>query len=169
LLEQKVSYGGITTICSALHGGDSVVLVGDSGHSLWASLGQGCNVALESCRILAETLLKYNGDLSSALPAYTRDRKPDVDAIARMSEQGFGGNKRVGNSVFFAKLIVLYFCHKLIPSLFQEPAITQIAKADVRYSDIEQQMHRQDRQIVVLVLSLVAVIVGIVCTTMLRF
>ncbi|MDZ7960560.1 MAG: NAD(P)/FAD-dependent oxidoreductase [Aulosira sp. DedQUE10] len=135
LLEQKASYGGITTICSALDGGDCAVLIGDSGHSVWASLGQGCNVALESCRVLAETLATHNGNLSQALPAYTSDRKLDVDAIARMSEQGFGGNKRVGNAMFFAKLIVLSLLNKVLPNLVNKPAIVQIARADVRYSE----------------------------------
>ena len=60
-----------TTTCDALHVGSSVVLLGDSGHSCLNGLGQGCNVALESCRVFDGVLREHKGNLETALPAFT--------------------------------------------------------------------------------------------------
>lgn len=60
-----------TTTCSALHVGSSVVLLGDSGHSCLNGLGQGCNVALESARVLDTVLRQHRGNLATALPAFS--------------------------------------------------------------------------------------------------
>lgn len=60
-----------TTTCDALHVGDAVVLLGDSGHSCLNGLGQGCNVALESCRVFDGVLREHKGNLETALPAFS--------------------------------------------------------------------------------------------------
>ncbi len=158
LLAQKAAYGGITTICSGFEGGDSVVLLGDAAHSVWPSLGQGCNVALESCRIFTETLAQAQGDLTVALPSYTAIRKPDTDAIARLSEIGFGGNKRAGNILFFTKILALMFLNKLFPMWFQKFALLQIGNPEVPYSQIWQQVQTQNRQLLIIL-----ILIGMIC------
>lgn len=147
LLSQKAAHGGITTQCNQFEGGDCVVLLGDAAHSVWPSLGQGCNVALESCRIFAEILAQTKGDLSLALPAYTEARKPDTDAVAQLSEIGFGGNKRASSLLFISKVVILMFLHKLLPRWFQKYALFQLGDADVPYSKIWQQVQRQNSQL----------------------
>merc|ERR1712216_469120 len=53
LANQKPANGGTTLFCSHLAMPESnVVLVGDAGHAVWPSLGQGANVALESAACL---------------------------------------------------------------------------------------------------------------------
>ncbi|MDJ0714368.1 MAG: NAD(P)/FAD-dependent oxidoreductase [Prochloraceae cyanobacterium] len=160
LLNQKIYSSNITTICSDLHGGDRVVLVGDAGHSVWAALGQGCNAALESCRVLAETLAKYKQNLAAALPEYTKERKPDVDAIAKISEEGFGGGKRAGNALFFSKIMTISLLNKLLPFIFKKPAIVNLNSADVSYSQIENLVNLQDKQLLVFAISLVILIMS---------
>ena len=157
LLEQKVSSGGLTTTCTSLAVGDSVVLVGDAAHSVWPSLAQGCNAALESCQVLAENLAAHNGNFSRALAAYSLARKPDTDAIGRMSEQGFGGNKRAGNALFLAKIIALSLFHKLLPQIFALPALLQINQPDVGYAEIEAQWKAQERQLWGIAMGLVVI------------
>ena len=84
-----------------------VVLVGDSAHSMWASLGQGCNTALETCKVFADTLDKNKAEsLATALEQYTATRKPDTDAIGRLSQQGFGGSKNRAASPSFIAYVV---------------------------------------------------------------
>ncbi|ABW28381.1 FAD-dependent oxidoreductase [Acaryochloris marina] len=158
LLSQKAAHGGFTTMCNRFEDGDCVVLLGDAAHSIWPSLGQGCNVALESCRIFAEVLAHAQGDLSLALPAYTAARKPDTDAVARLSEIGFGGNKRASNPLFKAKVSTLILMHKLLPKWFKGYALLQIGNADVPYANIWQQAQSQEKQL----LGLFAIVVGIV-------
>lgn len=147
LLSQKAAHGGITTQCNQFEGGDCVVLLGDAAHSVWPSLGQGCNVALESCRMFAEILAQTQGDLSLALPAYTAARKPDTDAVAQLSEIGFGGNKRASSILFITKVVILMFLHKLLPRWFHKYALFQLGDADVPYSKIWQQVQRQNSQL----------------------
>ncbi len=161
LLDQKAAYGGATTICSAFTVNYNVVLIGDAAHSVWASLGQGCNVALESCRVLADILATHNNNLEMALPAYTKARKPDTDAIARLSEQGFGGNKRAGDAIFFAKIIALSLLNKLVPFLVSQPALLQINRVDMGYGEIETQWKAQGRQLLVISLSLAIVAIAL--------
>lgn len=161
LLAQKAAYGGITTICNRFDG-DGVVLLGDAAHSVWASLGQGCNVALESCRVFAETLGQNQGDLNQALATYTAIRKPDTDAIAKLSEIGFGGNKRVGNWLFFSKIVALMLLHKLFPEWFQTFALLQIGNAEVPYRQIWQQSQTQNRQFFILLTIVIGLLLPMV-------
>lgn len=156
LLEQKVSFGGITTICNSFNLDDSVVLIGDAAHSVWPSLGQGCNIALESCRVLAEILAEHHGNLEKALAVYTSIRKPNTDAIGRMSEQGFGGNKRAANALFLAKIISLSILHKLLPQFFAKPALIQINNADMDYAVVETQWKTQGQQLLGITIILIA-------------
>lgn len=46
LVEQRAATGGYTTVCSSLHVGDSVVLLGDAAHSCLASFGQASQPSL---------------------------------------------------------------------------------------------------------------------------
>lgn len=169
LLVQKVSYGGITTVCNHFNLGNSVVLLGDAAHSMWPSLGQGCNAALESCWLLAQTLTKHDGDLERVLPEYSSQRKPDTDAIGRMSEQGFGGNKRAGNTLFFTKIIAISLLHKLVPHIFAQPALLQINQPHIGYAQVETQWQRQQKQLLLIMVSLIVfvtfIFIGIIWLT----
>ena len=95
----------ISTGCVDVAG---VVLVGDSAHSMWASLGQGCNTALETCQVFADTLAKHKTEpLAMALEEYTATRKPDTEEIGRLSQQGLGGSKQRAASPSFIAYVVL--------------------------------------------------------------
>ena len=52
LMASPVSSGGLNTRCSTL-AAEGAILMGDAGHSMWPSLGQGANAALESAGVLA--------------------------------------------------------------------------------------------------------------------
>jgi 2-polyprenyl-6-methoxyphenol hydroxylase-like FAD-dependent oxidoreductase len=54
-----------------------VVYVGDAGHAMSPQLGQGSNLALLDALALAQAL-RAQGDLSRALPAYTRERRAQL-------------------------------------------------------------------------------------------
>ena len=55
LMASPVSSGGLNTRCSTL-AAEGAILMGDAGHSMWPSLGQGANAALESAGVLATVL-----------------------------------------------------------------------------------------------------------------
>jgi len=76
---------GVSVRCNKLHVDNKVVLIGDAAHAVSASLGQGCNSALQDVQIFGSLLDKYNDDWSKALPLYTTQRLPDAHAINELS------------------------------------------------------------------------------------
>jgi len=152
ILDQKTSYGGFTTICSQFDVKNCAVLIGDAGHSIWASLGQGCNTALESCGVFADILDQHNQDITQALPEYTKIRKPQTDEIARLSEIGFSNNKRASNTLFIFKMILLSFLNKLLPFIFKKPALMMINNPEINFKDLGILQKKQDQQLLLIFL-----------------
>ena len=131
--------GGITTICSRLTAKDgSVALIGDAAHSVWPSLGQGANCALETAQYLAAAIESKPQDVPSALEYFDAVRTPQVHACGRLSEAGFGGTaKRAGNFLFFLKIGALALMHKTMPFFFDKPALANINDPAWAYDDVE--------------------------------
>lgn len=78
-------------VSSMVYNGN-VVLVGDAGHSVWPSLGQGANLALETAHKLGEAFNDRDANLSQTLSSFNAIRKPQVDACGRLSQGGFGSS-----------------------------------------------------------------------------
>ncbi|MFB6264996.1 MAG: FAD-dependent oxidoreductase [Bradymonadaceae bacterium] len=78
--------GSLVTIrCNPFHYEDTVLLAGDAAHAIVPFFGQGMNASFEDCTIFDELLAKFDDDWARALPAFSRRRKPDADAIAELS------------------------------------------------------------------------------------
>ncbi|HAN30100.1 MAG TPA: kynurenine 3-monooxygenase, partial [Myxococcales bacterium] len=78
-----------TIQCAPFHHGDTTVLIGDSAHAVVPFYGQGMNAAFESASIFDQILAEHGNDLSAALPAFTRQRKADADAIRQLALDNF--------------------------------------------------------------------------------
>lgn len=63
LMECPVSDGFCNTRCSQLHG-PGLILMGDAGHSMWPTLGQGVNSALEDAVVLNKVLAECKVDVN---------------------------------------------------------------------------------------------------------
>ncbi|QDQ40880.1 FAD-dependent monooxygenase [Legionella geestiana] len=100
--------GRMSTIrCTPWHYRDDILLIGDAAHGIIPFFGQGMNCAFEDCRILNQLLEHHHNDWSSVMPAFYQTRKPDTEAVARMSldnfneihrdisDKGFGLKKRI--------------------------------------------------------------------------
>ena len=61
LVGAPMGNGGFLTRCSSLAPLSNVLLLGDAGHSMWPSLGQGANCALEDCTVLGRVLDRCEG------------------------------------------------------------------------------------------------------------
>ena len=146
MLRQRARPGGVTTTCSRLTAHDgSVVLIGDAAHSMWPSLGQGANCALETSQYLATALESSPDDQAKAMAYFEEVRLPQVHAAGRLSEAGFGGTaKRAGNFLFFAKIALLMLLNKIAPFLFDRPALTNINNPSWAYDDIEDEVRREN-------------------------
>jgi 2-polyprenyl-6-methoxyphenol hydroxylase-like FAD-dependent oxidoreductase len=85
--QDSCSLGAIVR-CSALHVDGGVVLLGDSAHAVTSTLGQGCNMALESAvvlqQLLRQSIEQEELPLSDVPAAFTAARGKDVWAMQRM-------------------------------------------------------------------------------------
>eukprot|EP00183_Erythrolobus_madagascarensis_P004537 CAMPEP_0185856960 /NCGR_PEP_ID=MMETSP1354-20130828/29262_1 /TAXON_ID=708628 /ORGANISM="Erythrolobus madagascarensis, Strain CCMP3276" /LENGTH=283 /DNA_ID=CAMNT_0028559221 /DNA_START=394 /DNA_END=1245 /DNA_ORIENTATION=+ len=81
----------VTIRCAPYHDLQSgrTVLIGDAAHAIVPFFGQGINAGFEDCRILLQLLKEHNYDLSQALPAFSKTRKPNADAIAQLALQNY--------------------------------------------------------------------------------
>ena len=151
LANQKPANGGTTIFCSHLAIPESnVVLVGDAAHSVWPSLGQGANVALESAVCLG-TALEEVEDTKEAIETFDKVRKPQTDACGRLSMAGFGGstNRTASSFWFVLRISTLMILSKLIPVSkvpiigFAPPAIFNLGSPDYTYDEIERTMRME--------------------------
>lgn len=62
------------------------VLLGDSAHIMSPDMGQGLNAGLEDVAVFADTLKQHSGNVSSALPAFSRARLPDIHALTLINQ-----------------------------------------------------------------------------------
>lgn len=82
--------GTMSTIKSEpWHLDERILLLGDAAHGIIPFFGQGMNAAFEDCRILDGMLQQYRGDWSRVMPEFCRARKPNTDAVAKMSEDNY--------------------------------------------------------------------------------
>ncbi len=88
LLQRPV--GEIVTVrCEVLHYAGSVLLLGDAAHSVVPFMGQGVNLGLEDCAVLAGLLDEHGTDLEQAFAAVTEQRLPEGLACADLSEWNY--------------------------------------------------------------------------------
>lgn len=66
---------------------DKYVLIGDAAHTAHFSIGSGTRLAMEDAIALVEKLAEYKADISSALEAYERSRRPIVEDIIAASRR----------------------------------------------------------------------------------
>lgn len=94
-----------------LHVGDSILFLGDSAHAVSASLGQGCNAALQDVFIFHHLLGQKDNNWASALEAFTESRLREVHALEEMSTYS---NPR--SSLMRVEFLVRVILGSLLPS-----------------------------------------------------
>jgi len=188
LLNPNASHpNGVSTFCSRLTAFDgSVVLVGDAAHSAWPTLGQNTDATLETSAYLGAALERAmafasggvlggkeddggdenNFDVKTALVTYfERGRAPAARAYVRLCETGFGSGdvgwkRRVENFFFFAKLFVVTCLHRLLPFLFDAPALSKMDDPSWGYDDVEDETRRESGTVFGVFFSLITLVVA---------
>ena len=74
-----------TVRCSPWHHTDCGLILGDASHAIVPFHGQGMNSGFEDCSELMRLLDEHDDDWSRVLPEFSRQRKPNADAIAEMA------------------------------------------------------------------------------------
>ena len=154
------SWGSIRAV-SQFHA-PNVVLLGDAAHAVTSTLGQGCNMALESVRVFGKVLedsIESEATLSEALAKvpeqFTELREADARAMQRMEQlhsvlQGVHGESEVDvytaihariawGSAFMLGLVQ----SKLMPDKYRTvPIYEKIYDENVPYSDVLAYVNR---------------------------
>lgn len=64
-------------------------LFGDGAHHIFPYFGQGLNIGLEDCTIIAELIDKYDNNWQTITKEFQILRKPNADAITDLSKTNF--------------------------------------------------------------------------------
>ena len=179
---------GVSTFCSRLTNFDgTAVLVGDAAHSAWPTLGQNTDATLETSAYLGAALERAmdthasggvlggkeddggkenENRVKTALTNYfERGRAPAARAYVRLCETGFGSGdvgwkRRVENFFFFAKLFVVTCLHRLLPFLFDAPALSKMDDPSWGYDDVEDETRRESGTVFGVLFSLITLVVA---------
>ena len=137
----------VTVRCHPWHHEDRIVLVGDAAHAIVPFFGQGMNAAFEDCRVLCELLDASGGGGSAGgggnawakvLPAYTKSRKPNGDAIADLALDNFTEMRdHVGSKLFRARKRFATLLHRLMPTTFM-PLYNMVSFSNVPYAEAQR-------------------------------
>lgn len=142
----EIANGGTCVWTSSLgspkHG---VVLVGDSGHGMWPSLGQGANCALESAAIFCQTVDDVADTLDSSswsatvVREFNARRHEDAIAAVDLTYGGIGARKSRGrgNAPLSYKLQMggMMLLNKLTMGVVPKPAMLRLMMGeDMPYS-----------------------------------
>lgn len=135
------------THLSQLHG-PKTVLLGDAAHTMSPVLGQGLNSSLEDVAVFAQCLEQHQGNVDAALPAYNKERLPDVQAILTINEvvasSDVGLASQDRDAVYKAwllglkVLLILHMVshtmlHKVAPSVFAGPRMIEVTMGTLPY------------------------------------
>jgi kynurenine 3-monooxygenase len=122
-----------SSLGSPKHG---VVLVGDSGHGMWPSLGQGANCALESAAIFCQTVHDVADTLDSSswsatvVREFNERRHEDAIAAVDLTYGGIGARKSRGrgNAPLSFKLQMggMMLLNKLTMGVVPKPAMLRV-------------------------------------------
>lgn len=127
-----------------------VVLLGDSAHSVWPGIGQGCNAALQACTAL-DAALRHAGaaaDLDAVAQAYSDAWLPEAHAVADLSETSFGEGapKLLGLiNAALVPMMAVSLLHRALPWLVPQPALLRVFDSGEAYSKLAAAMRLERR------------------------
>lgn len=106
----------VTIRCDQWHCGPSTVLLGDAAHAIVPFFGQGMNAAMQDCMVLREQLRSHDGDVATAIRAFSRQQKPNGDAIAQLSFENFVIMRdKVSSPMYRLRQRLENWLHRLLP------------------------------------------------------
>lgn len=138
--------GNLGTIkCFPWNVGGKSLLLGDSAHAIVPFYGQGMNASFEDCRVLDSLIEKYGTDWATVFDEFTRERKPNADAIADMAEENFYEMRdAVADPVFVRKRELETRLEQTFPDYFSKYSMVTF-REDLPYIVAKQKGNAQDK------------------------
>jgi len=135
----------INVKCKPLHKENSV-LIGDAAHAIVPFYGQGMNAALEDVKVFSEILFdQHNGEVDEALRSFSKQRKPDVDAVSDLSHRNYlEMSDHVTHSEYLIRKKVDSFLHTILGDSWI-PLYSMVSFTTIPYSQVIERSARQDR------------------------
>ncbi|MCB0534203.1 MAG: FAD-dependent monooxygenase [Saprospiraceae bacterium] len=132
----------VTTKCDPWHWQNRILLIGDAAHAIVPFYGQGMNAGFEDCTILDTMYDEYNGDWSGIIPDFSRQRKPDGDAILELALRNFIEMRDlVGDPMFLLRKKIAAWLHEEYPDFI--PVYSMVSFTNIPY---HVALHEHDRQ-----------------------
>ncbi len=126
----------VTTVrCQRFHEGPNILLIGDAVHAVSASIGQGCNAALQDVGVLNQLLDQYQDNWSQILPEFSAQRIPEVHALRELSDYSFP-RKRWLVFEFILRLQIGRALNRWFPQHFPPFLFDLVFDSDLPYSDV---------------------------------
>jgi kynurenine 3-monooxygenase len=108
-----------TVYCQPWHFEDCGLILGDASHAIVPFHGQGMNAGFEDCSELLRLLEDTNHNWAAALPAFSKQRKPNADAIAQMAIENYTTMRSsVADEKFQLKKELGFELEKRFPQMF---------------------------------------------------
>lgn len=122
---------------------DKVLLIGDAAHGIVPFYGQGMNAAFEDCLIFDNMIDRYEDDWEGLLAAFSRERKPDADAIADLAISNFLEMRdKVGSGWFLLKKKCEKILHRTFPGWYT-PLYNMVSFSQIPYNQARKQAATQ--------------------------
>lgn len=93
--------------CHPYHVSDRAVIIGDAAHAMVPFYGQGMNAGFEDCFILNELMERYEDNLQTVLPEFTKIRYKDAHAICDLAMYNY---VEVNLISIYRKQIIEVYC-----------------------------------------------------------
>ena len=111
-----------------------VALMGDAAHATVPFYGQGMNAGFEDCTVLNGLMLKHNHNWEAIFDEYSRERKPDGDALQDLSlDNYYVMRDYVGDPAFLLRKKIEAKFSTLHPDKWI-PLYSQVTFSEIRYS-----------------------------------
>ncbi|GMM50412.1 kynurenine 3-monooxygenase [Starmerella bacillaris] len=151
MLGKNAPRGKLTSIkFSPYNLGSKIVLLGDASHSMVPFYGQGLNAGLEDVRTLFEQFIdtSIKDEWALAFNAYSKFRKPDLDAINDLSMANY---LEMCSSVTKTSFKMRKYFDNMLSKALGDiwlPLYTMVSfRDDVRYSEALTRSKKQDRML----------------------
>lgn len=123
----------VTMRCQPWVFDDHLALLGDAAHAVVPFLGQGMNCGFEDAAELCKQLVAHDHDWGRALPAYEARRRPNSDALAKLSLDHYEHLNHIPDPLDETREMIASILDEIAPEKFR-PLYELVAFTHIPYA-----------------------------------